>query len=258
MGSAPQQWEVRRLDLSTGQTLRMPRLVGNSPNFLTPDNRWFNFVENEGGLTELSLIRLDDFLEEPLPGNTGEWRAVPKLMNEHQLVEFDRDGALRTVDLQTGAEKPLPLPPTSTSSFAYPPDDSDLIVICQIGAAGPSDKLHLISLGEHLTHVAAWRNKHNLGQPQDGNHLYVFNADRDRLELRSLEDGEVRFWEDALVAARARSDSRPRCDFRRRADGVSGQSLRSLATGCGRIQRRSLVKRLLRAAETMGVLHLVR
>jgi len=116
IASDPGLWEVRRLDLRTGRTIRMPQLVTSTNYGHMRDDRWVTGTANEQGFTSLSVIRLDDFSEEHVV-DPNRWKLAPQFLDEQRLIGFDREGHLLIVNQETGLEQYFPLPAANANRW---------------------------------------------------------------------------------------------------------------------------------------------
>lgn len=183
----PDRWEVRRLDLKSGETERMSRMVGSMPFGYSPDDRWVTATVDERGVTSFSILHLDDFSEEPI-GDADRWKLVPQILDEQRLVGFDRDGNLLVVNRSTGTEQHFSLPPSNAFRLTFHVPTPDRIVTFERPQGGGADKMRLISLTEPVAQIAEWNSAFS-GDSDD--EWYILNPDADRLQRLSLESGSV-------------------------------------------------------------------
>ncbi|MBI2479626.1 MAG: hypothetical protein HYV60_13640 [Planctomycetia bacterium] len=156
----------------------------------TPDDRWVTVTESERGVTSFSILRIDDFSEQPI-ANPERWKLVPRILDEQRLIGFARDEGLLVVNRNTGAEQHFPLPPAIAIRLQYHVARPDRILIFERPkGGGGADKWRLISLTEPITQLAEWNSTRCVDLAHN-DEFYMFNADADRLQQLSLEDGSV-------------------------------------------------------------------
>lgn len=186
----PEQWEVRRLDLRTGQTQRMPRLARTPPYLFSPDNRWLDTTHDGDRFESVSLVRVDDFSEAP-GSDTSEWKSPPHFLDNDNVVVFDHDDDLRIVNLNDGTERGLPLPQTKGFRYAFSLAAPDRLIVGDVRNPRGNEPNWLVSLETPIKVLAEWNSNWRHSWSQHGESIYTLDADTDRLKELSVRDGSV-------------------------------------------------------------------